>query len=134
MRELFVGVFLGLVVAAMAVSGWDDRVVGSVVAMGVTDQLKPVGGVITPVPPTPTTIPTPLPPSLRTPSRRPFAVVGGVVITSTPEVVVGVIESMNKRTVLQVRDSLGVGAVCPDGSPASVDSVYPDAVVFVCGG
>lgn len=39
----------------------------------------------------------------------------------------------NQRMTVQVNDWLAVGAVCADGKPATVDSIYPDAVVFVCG-
>lgn len=39
----------------------------------------------------------------------------------------------NQRMTVQVNDWLAVGAVCADGSPATVDSIYSDAVVFVCG-
>jgi hypothetical protein len=36
------------------------------------------------------------------------------------------------RIVLQIKDWAGVGGVCADGTPATVDSVYPDGVVFSC--
>lgn len=38
----------------------------------------------------------------------------------------------NQRMTVQVNDWLSVEAVCVDGSPAVVDSTYPNAVVFVC--
>jgi hypothetical protein len=63
--------------------------------------------------------------------ESPVVVMGGVSGVATPPTPLPAIVP-GHRIVLQIKDWAGVGGVCADGTPATVDSVYPDGVVFSC--